>query len=137
MYHVPYDDTWDAKAIAESLRRRGVVVEIVGDTVRVPLSPRKPRSIVAKLIRRLFPRQHLYITISYCPERFIRNVKLAYDPMEVPQDLSCFDAITEAMLERRYWTNDDRTIAARYAPESPQLMELFVALEQLQSQKLN
>ena len=134
MYHVPTNDTWDAKFIADSLCRQNLAAHIFGDSVRVTLPAAQRFSMFGKLVQKLFPARPLYITISFHPGNFIRNVTLEYAFMKVPHDSPCFDKITNAMFERGYLVEDDREIAARYCPESDELTESFDRLEQLQIQ---
>ncbi len=135
MYHVLTNDTWDAKFIADSLCRQDLDARIFGDSVRVTLPSAQRFSMFGKLVQKLFPARPLYITISFHPEHFIRNVQLEYAFNKIPIESLCFEKITNAMFERGYLVEDDREIAARYCPESDELPELFDRLEQLQIQK--
>lgn len=137
MFHVPTDDTWDAQSIAKLLRHRNLNACTVDDTVRITLPITPPQSIIGKLARRLFRPRPLSITISYFPERFIRNVDLEYDVIKMPMDCPYFDDITEAMHQRGYLADEDREIAARYCPDSAKLTRLFDEIDDLQIQKEN
>ncbi|WP_442511692.1 UvrB/UvrC motif-containing protein [Novipirellula sp. SH528] len=135
MFHVPTDDRWDAQSIAELLRHRHLDACTVDEAVRITLPLTLPHSLVGKLVWRLFRPSPLKITISHCPERFIRNVDLEYDVMKMSMDCPCFDDIAEAMRQRGYLAGNDRDIAARYVPGSAELAKLFDEIDELQIQK--
>ena len=135
MFHVPIDDTWDAKSIAELLRHRGLDAYAVDDAVRITLPLMQTHSIIGKLARKMFRPGPLSITLSFFPDRFIRNVGLEYDVVKMPMDFPCFDDIAEAMHQRGYLADDDREIAARYCPDSADLVKLFDEIDKLQIQK--
>ena len=134
MYHVPTDDTWDAQSIVELLRNRDLDACILDDAVQITLPSTQRFSIIGKLVQKLFRPRPLSITITFCPEKFIRNVDLKYDVMKMPSNCPCFDDITDAMHHRGYLTEDDREIAARYWPSSAELAKLFEQIDELQIQ---
>lgn len=89
--------------------------------------------MLGRLFQRTSRSEPIVITIQHDPERFIRNIHVLFDPMQI-EGLFLRD-ISAALREYGCIVDSDRNVAAIYCPVSGELLSLLDRLEELQRQK--
>lgn len=134
MYHVPPNRKWDASALGERLRSRGMNADVIGDSIRIALPPPASDSSVGKLLRRLLPVRSLYVMVSYYPDRFLENLELQCDVLKLSD--TQLNEIYGAVEDCGYvFVEDQREIVSRYCSITGEMAELLDELDHLQAKK--